>query len=407
MGDRSHRRGRDGVAKDASRNFSGPVDGTALSSEFLSRIGLGFSASGFFGSVSFGALLLGVVLMGAVGCSDLPYYWQAGAGQLEILNQRRPIHEVLDDSSVGTEIKRKLRLIVSVQDFATEELALSSEGHYRHYTDLGRPYVSWLVVASQPLALREHQFCYLIVGCLGYRGFFDPTDAEELAEELRAIDLDVLVRPVRAYSTLGWFDDPVLNTFLKGEDVDLIATVIHEQTHRRFFLKGDTAFNESFASFVEHEGVRGYLSKHSQSSGDVTLERFQTLRADRRRFRRLLKQTRDRLESLYASNGTTEAKRTIKARLIEDMRRDFRSEKDSFKILKYERWFKQPLNNAHFVGLGHYTLYVRAFEALFAESGRNFAEFYASVEALADLPPEERNARLLALENKLVAHESR
>ena len=347
------------------------------------------------------AILMGVLLI-VGGCSDLPYYWQAGMGQLEILNNRRPLDEVLADPGTSTETRRKLRLIQSVQNFATERLAIPVEGHFRYYADLERPYVSWLVIASQPLALEEYKFCYFIVGCLGYRGFFDPVDAESLAGELRGENLDVIVRPARAYSTLGWFDDPVLNTFLKGEDVDLIATVIHEQSHGVFFLEGETAFNESFATFVETEGVRQFLAQFEDPGQGATLERFENIRKERLRFQDLLKRTRARLEHLYASDQPPETKRTEKAQLIEKLREDYRVARDSFKILNYEAWFRQPLNNAHFVGLAHYTLHVPAFEALFNESGRDFNRFYTAVESLAALPPAERNARLQKLEQELV-----
>lgn len=340
------------------------------------------------------------IILGFSGCSELSYYWQAGMGQLEIINKRRPIDEVLTDDTITDEVKRRLRLILKAQDFATRVLALPEEGHYRFYTDLGRKYVSWLVVAAPPLSFQEHQFCYLIVGCLGYRGFFDPADARVLAEELREDGLDVLVRPVKAYSTLGWFDDPVLNTFLDGDDLALVGTIFHEQSHRRFFLEGETAFNESFAEFVEEEGVRRFLTE-SGEDGEEAMRRFIKRRADRRRFRAIISEGRKRLENLYSSSQTKAEKLAKKPELFEALRQDYQNQRRSFKILQYDAWFAQPLNNANLVGVGHYSLHVDAFRALFISVGSDFERFYRAVEKLGEMTPEIRRARLRELEIKI------
>jgi predicted aminopeptidase len=344
------------------------------------------------------ALLLG-------GCSGLAYYWQAGLGQWEILHKRRPIAEVLADPAVSAEVKRKLRLVLSVQDFATAQLALPVEGHYTTYADLGRPYVSWLVVAAPALSLEAHRFCYPIVGCLGYRGFFAREDADALAAGLRGEGLDVLVRPVRAYSTLGWFNDPVLNTFLAGDDTELMGTIIHEQTHRRYFLKGATDFNESFAEFVQDEGVHRYLSQPGQDP--ALIARYDDIRADEKRFREIVLRGRARLAELYASHLSDAEKLARKPALFQALREDYQKRRASFKLLNYDGWFAQPLNNATLVGVAQYARRIGAFHELFIESGRDFARFYAAVEALGGLPPGQRDARLNELEQKLVARSER
>ena len=341
------------------------------------------------------ALALGVAAVSA--CAELDFYWQAGVGQMEILNKRRPIGEVLRDDGVSGEIKAKLRIILRAQAFATRRLGLPKEGHYRYFTDLGREYVSWLVVAAQPLSMSEYQFCFPLVGCLGYKGFFKKADAEALAGRLRRKNLDVLVRPVRAYSTLGWFDDPVLNTFLNGQEMELAGTLIHEQTHRLFFLKGDTAFNESFASFVEEEGLRLYVAEFF-TSGGALLRRHGKVRADRLRFREIVLRGRARLERMYRSSLDDVEKLRRKPSLFEAMREDYRNQRDSFKILDYDGWFSQPLNNAHVAGFAQYSLYVKAFRVLFEQNGGDFKRFYKAVEALAELEPPQRRASLKNLE---------
>jgi predicted aminopeptidase len=346
-------------------------------------------------------LLLALLLPLLGACTEMAYYWQASAGQLEILNKRRPIAEVLADPAVSAEVKRKLRLIEDVQAFATAGLALPAEGHYTTYADLGRPYVSWLVVAAPPLSLEAHPFCYLVVGCLGYRGYFAQEDAEALAARLRGEGLDVLVRPVRAYSTLGWFNDPVLNTFLAGDDVQLAGTIIHEQAHRRYFLKGATDFNESFAEFVEGEGVARFLAQPGRDPAGVA--RFEALRADERRFRALVLRGRERLAALYASDLPDADKLARKATLLQALRDDYQNERASFTLLNYDDWFARPLNNAHLVGVAQYARHIAAFRALFAQSGRDFPRFYTAVEALGGLAPEAREARLNELEQSVAA----
>lgn len=362
-----------------------------------------------------------LAVLGLGGCTDLSFYWQAGVGQLKIINNRRPIAEVLEDEKVPQETKRKLRVILGAQTFATRELLLPEEGHYRYYTDLGRKYVSWLVVAAEPLSLRGYRFCYPIAGCLSYRGYFDKADAEALAAELGRVDgggkgLDVLVRPVRAYSTLGWFDDPVLNTFLDDSEIQLAGTIIHEQTHRLYFLKGETAFNESFATFVEEEGLRRYLAHRALKTGSATgradhanpsaatgrMQRFEVIRGDRNRFREIVLGGRERLAAMYRADLTDAEKRRRKPALFEALREDYRKQRQSFKILNYDGWFNQPLNNAHLVGFAQYSLHVEAFRELFRQNDGDFRRFYRAVRALGGLDPKTRQARLQALEKKLV-----
>ncbi len=345
-------------------------------------------------------LALALPLLGA--CGELGYYWQAGMGQLELLGKRRPIAEVLDDATVGAETKARLRLVQAVQAFGTAALALPEDGHYTTYVALERPYVSWLVVAAPEFSLEAERFCYLIVGCLAYRGYFAEADARDFAAGLRAEGLDVAVRPVRAYSTLGWFDDPVLSSFLGGERTVLMGTILHEQAHHRYFLEGATAFNESFAVFVEVEGVHRYLAAQG-APGRRQIERYEAIRADRERFHALVLQGRERLATLYAQGLPPDALRTAKAAALAALREDYQSARSSFKLLNYDRWFAQPLNNAHLAGVAQYARHVGAFRALFAESGHDFARFYAAVEALGELPPARREARLDELRSKALA----
>jgi predicted aminopeptidase len=341
-------------------------------------------------------LLFAALLLSS--CSEVAYYWQAANGQLSIINQRRPIPEVLADPAVSEATKAKLRWVLAVQDYAATDLAEPREGNYKYYADIGRPYVSWLVVAAPPLEMKEHTWCYWIAGCLGYRGFFAKADANALAKELAAQGLDVAVRPVRAYSTLGWFDDPVLNTFLAQEDVDLAATIIHEQAHHRLWVKGDTTFNESFAGFVEREGLRRFAESRRANGGEAMWQRYQALDADRERFTELVLGARKRLIEIYASPLSDGEKRARKQAAIAELRADYQKQRAAFKLVEYEGWFAQPLNNAHLVGIAQYQSRRDAFRALFLAEGGDFARFFTAVEALGKLPQAERDRKLDQLE---------
>ena len=339
-----------------------------------------------------------VLVLFAGGCSDIAYYWQAGMGQLEILNARQPISEVLEDPDVPEVVKAKLRLVIDAQAFGKNVLGLPEEHQFRYYSDIGREVVSWLVVASEAYALKSYQNCYFIAGCLGYRGFFDKADSEEFAEDLKRRGYDVLVRPVRAYSTLGWFDDPVLNTYIRSADAQLVATIFHEQAHGVLFVKGDTAFSESFSTFVEREGVRRYLKKLGDG-GREALQRYLALNEDQERFRKIVLRGRERLERLYASNIAQAEMDTKKQSIFEALREDYQKEKKSFKIASYDGWFDRELNNAHLVGFQQYRSWLKAFENLFQRSGREFAGFFALTRELADMPRDKRDARLKSLES--------
>lgn len=384
-------------SQEFSKDFMFPVSGYGGTQPVRRKPGLVRASWALFW------LMLAAVML--QGCGEIGYYWQAGVGQLEIIGKRRPIEEVMADETVAPEVKAKLSLVLGAQAYGEQSLALPEGARFKYYADLERDYVSWLVVASLPFAIKEYENCFLIVGCLGYRGFFDKSDAEAFARELAADEYDVLVRPVRAYSTLGWFDDPVLSTYIRYGDSRLIGTVIHEQAHRVLFVEDDTAFNESFATFVEEEGLRLYLAARGEGGGGL-LEEYLSRKEDQELFRRIVLAGRERLERMYLLERPVEEKRAEKARLFELMREDYRNRKNSFKIINYDGWFKQELNNAHLVGIHQYHSRVAAFRALFEREERDFIRFYAAAKELAGLPPQSREARMKTLEgNNLARHD--
>jgi predicted aminopeptidase len=347
----------------------------------------GFTRAGFFGAAA--ALAL-------TGCAEMAYYRQAVSGQWELLKLRRPVNAVLADPSIPAGLSRQLTTAQELRDFASAELALPDNGSYRGYADLGRPYVVRNVFAAPELSLVPRQWCFPVAGCVSYRGYFDGAAAQALADRLRAQGDDVYVGSVPAYSTLGWFDDPLLNTFIHWPAGRLAELVFHELAHQRLYIDDDTVFNESFATAVGRIGARAWLEKQGTPEERASYEAYIRQRED---FLNLVAETKEKLTRLYDSERGDEAKREGKRRLLTDLQRRYETLKttrwDGF--AGYDPWFYKDLNNAKFVAVNAYNHLAPAFEALFERQGRDFAAFYAAVENIGKLPRDERETELRRL----------
>lgn len=330
------------------------------------------------------------------GCSSPAYYAQAIGGQLEILHASRPLAEAGADPAVPSELRQRLALAAQIRDFASRELGLPDNGSYRKYADIGRPYVVWNVFASAPLSVEPKQWCFPLAGCVGYRGYFSEAAARAFAAELRAAGEDVYVGGVPAYSTLGWFDDPILNTFIRFPDIELARLVFHELAHQVAYVPGDTAFNESFAVAVEEAGVTRWVDAHGTPVMRESFVRMQQRRSD---FHALVKGVRDELARVYVEPGPPADKLIQKARALARFQADYRSLRDHrwSGFAAYDPWFAGEINNATLASVGLYLDRVPAFRALLAENGKDLRRFYAAVRALAALTPDQREAKLTAL----------
>ena len=332
-------------------------------------------------------------------CSDLGFYWQAASGHLDLLNRKQDIQELLASPETSTELKRKLKLVESVRTFAVVRMGLPDNSAYTAYVDLGRPYVTMVVTAAPPLELKAHKWCYWFVGCQEYRGYFDETDAEAFALEMKQQKLDVSVGGVSAYSTLGWlnkpwlpnyFSDPVLNTFLLKHDAELIATLIHEMAHQIVYVNNDTAFNESFAVFVEQEGLRQFLDVAENSTFiaakvEKTYQWYLSARKDRRLFRQLVNTTYEKMEIMFAENFSDIEKMQKKEQLFAELHENYENRKKEFQVLSYDNWFDKKLNNSHLLGVQRYHSQVEKFALLFEEHGQQWPQFFAAVRKLSKL----------------------
>ncbi len=332
----------------------------------------------------------------AGGCSTVAYYGQAVGGHIELMHRTRPIEQVLADGATEPALRARLERVLEIREFASRELALPDNGSYRGYADLGRPYVVWNVVAAPELAIAPRPSCFLVVGCVSYRGYYSRDRAEAFAAELAAQGYDVFVYGVPAYSTLGWFDDPILNTFVRYPDAELARLVFHELAHQVVYLKGDTTFNESFAVAVEEEGLRRWLP------GRVTEEERAAYLLGRERraaFVALVLRYRARLGTLYESSASDAEKRAGKARLLAELDAEYRALRDGEwgGWAGYDRWFEKGVNNAQLASVATYEELVPAFRALLAREGGDLRRFYAAVGTLARLEPPARAAALAAL----------
>jgi predicted aminopeptidase len=342
------------------------------------------------------AFLLAVALSG--GCSTIGYYAQSIHGHFAMLEAARPIPDVIADPDAAAQLKQRLEKAQQMRAYASTALALPDNGSYTRYADLKRPYVAWNVFATKELSLQLKQWCYPVVGCVGYRGYFDKGAADAAAEELRSTGYEVNVSGVPAYSTLGWFADPLLNTFIGGTEGQLAGLLFHELAHQVVFVGGDTTFNESFATTVEREGVRRWLATHGS---DASRRAYAEFAQRRTQFLELLLRYRELLQQNYASSAPDEAKRARKRELFAQLKQDYATLKLAWGgFAGYDRFFEQDLTNAHLAAVGAYNDLVPAFDALLAQNGGDFTAFYAGVKRLAALPKSERDDALQRLQSR-------
>ncbi|MCP9340829.1 aminopeptidase [Stutzerimonas xanthomarina] len=328
---------------------------------------------------------------GLSGCSS--YYGQLAVGQLELLRQREPIAAILDNSQSDPQLRQRLALALQARAFASHALGLPDNRSYRVYADIQRPYVVWNVFATEEFSVAPLSHCFPIAGCVAYRGYYREGRARGAAALLKAEGHDTLVAGVPAYSTLGWFDDPLLSSMLRWDDERLAGLIFHELAHQQFYLADDTAFNESFASFVEREGLRQWRASRSLPPPN------ETARKPYADLSKLVLATRDRLAAIYASDLSESAMRAAKRDAFMHMRQAYRQLRDGpWKgDDRFDRWMSQPLNNASLVPFGLYDKWVPAFAALFDRAGGDWQRFYAETTALGRLPADERKRQLDAL----------
>lgn len=323
------------------------------------------------------------LVLAASGCAQLGYYAQAMQGQMSVMSSARPIDHWLSDPAVGDDLKARLQLAREIRRFAASELGLPDNGSYKSYADLKRPYVMWNVVATPELSLTPQPWCFPVAGCVDYRGYYSREAAEAFAATLRRQGLDARVSGVPAYSTLGWFNDPVLSTFIDYPEAELARLVFHELAHQVAYAPGDSRFNESFATAVEEFGVARWLEVRGSDEARASYAAWQQRRAD---FLQLLQVHRQQLEATYASSASDADKRRRKAEIFASLKYQYAQLKQERwgGYAGYDRWFGEDLSNAHFALMSTYHDWVPAFRGLLAEHPA-LPAFYREVKRLAKL----------------------
>lgn len=342
---------------------------------------LKFNATKFF--------LLALLSITLISCETVGYYSQAARGQLTIVFGREDIQRLIEQQKISAELSMKFATVMDIREFAEQELGLPVGDNYSSYVDLQREHVVWNVFAATEFSVDPVNWCYPIAGCVAYRGYFSEQSALSYAAKLEEEGFDVYTGGVDAYSTLGWFEDSLLSTVLNRADYQLAGLIFHELAHQLVYLPGDTTFNESFATAVEREGVRRWLTQRSEDSNiDAAV-----LDYDRQRqFVDLVADYRDRFESLYQQDLSEDLMRSQKMALQEAMRTDYSFLKQQWQGYGgYDAWFSRSLNNAQLSTVASYNDLLPFFSSVFEKSNQDFSAFYAEVGRIADLPEQQRD----------------
>ena len=334
------------------------------------------------------------------GCSSLSYYHQAAKGHLSLIMATDPIEDWLAAPDTPEQLKAKLRLSKQARVFAKDRLHLPVEGAFSQYTELDRPWVLVNLVAVPEFSLEPHQWCYPFIGCQAYRGWYNLDDARDEARQFADDGYDTFIGGVTAYSTLGWFDDPLHTGFTRLPDARMVALMFHELAHQVVYIAQDTAFNESFATAVELEGLRLWLQEQGDTSGFE--EALQRLR-QRKQTLELVEQAAEQLRLLFDQRDSKD--KTLTEAWMRQRKADIYQRLEQDYLVLAEQW-DQPgplgsepgtLNNANLALFRQYNQYVPAFRQLFLDSDQTFNDFYGAVRTLSKLNTEQRQAQLKAL----------
>ena len=315
-----------------------------------------------------------ISLSSLAGC----YYTQAVRGQLDVMRKREPIAAVIADVETSSELADRLRLVEEARAFSVSELGLPDNDSYRSYADVERDYVVWNVFAAPEFELEAKHWCFPVAGCVSYRGYFSEQAAYREAARLESRGFDVSVGGIAAYSTLGKFDDPVLNTMMRWQDVDLIATMFHELAHQLLYVKGDSAFNESFATAVEEFGIERWLTSRGL---DAEMEKYLDGRRLRQRLMQLVVTARTDLEEIYAETVDETKMRSAKSARLQLLQSAARREfEESGRAVP--AWVSDGFNNARLASMALYQGRLPEFRKLLAECDDDIRCFYSVARAL-------------------------
>lgn len=336
--------------------------------------------------------VIALLLVCVSGCSTIGYYHQSISGHFKLISKRERIVDIVNDSARDEKLIKQLHLVEELRTFASKQLKLPENDSYRSYVQLDKPYVTWNVFAAPEFSIELHQWCFLVIGCVPYRGYFDEEEANNYAQQLSNQGLDVFVAGVPAYSTLGWFDDPLLSSMLDRGEIVMASYIFHELAHQQFYLKGDGAFNEAFATAVEEIGVFDWLHQQNRSQD---AQRYDDWLLQKSIFSEFVKNSRNEFETLYQQEYDLDKMQVEKEIKIAEMRRKFENlSSENKNIVRYSKWMSGPLNNAQLGAISLYRELVPAFRRIFGICENDFIKFYNYVETIGKLPKELRETTL-------------
>ncbi len=329
-------------------------------------------------------LTLILMVLPLTGC----YLMQAANGQMQLLSKRQPVAKLIANPHTAPALRTRLEYVSAARDFASRELGLPDNRSYRSYADVGRRFVVWNVFATDEFSVEPRRWCFPVAGCVVYRGYFSERGAQRYARKLRMHGADASVGGVAAYSTLGHFDDPVLNTMLNWSDAQLAATLFHELAHQVVYVPGDSGFNEAFATVVEETGLERWLASRGLSR-QLDGWREQSQRSDQ--FIQLLLATRERLRTLYRTPLSREQLRTRKQEEFGRLKFEYSQLKVRWKGYSgYDYWFDRALNNAYLVTAVTYHGCLPAFRNVLAAVHGDLPQFYDRVRTVAKQSKDQR-----------------
>ena len=338
-----------------------------------------------------------LLAMALGGCANLGYYAQAVGGHWQVVRAAQPVDALLTNPATPVPLKARLRRAGEILRFAESEMGLEPGGSYRRFADLQRSHVLWNVFAAPPFSLEARLWCHPFAGCTPYRGYFSQDAARRAAQRLADQGLETFVGGVAAYSTLGWFDDPLLSTFIDWPEAELAELLIHETAHRRLWVANDVPLNEAFASFVGEEGARQWFARQGRSDEFAAHRQRQ---AEWHRLIGFLMRAKARLATLYDQNGAT-GLGPAKAQLLDAMRACYQANRPRLGGGRYDRLMPQ-VNNAYLASVATYRDWQPAFAALYRQYS-DWAGFFGAVDELAQLDPGARTSALAALRDQEIA----
>lgn len=328
-----------------------------------------------------------LVLFLVQGCAEMGYYYQSASGHMALMTGMEDIEGLLAEGELTDKRQKQLRQAQDIRRYATERLELPDNESYTSYIELGRPYAVWSVVATEPYSMSPKEWCFPVVGCVTYKGYFTQQDAEAYATELKQQGMDVYVGGVQAYSTLGWFDDPIVSSMLDRGDILLAEVVFHELAHQKLYFKDDTDFNEAFATVVGEYGVRQWLAETNPEA----LGRYERWLNQKDDFIHLLRQTSTELKDVYRRYEDEDVLQREKTLTIERLKQRYEHMKQRWNgKLAYDKWFDKPVNNARLATVAVYRDLVPEFARWLDACDGHFPAFYGQMLRLKNLDHDER-----------------